>query len=378
MTRKERLLATLQGKPVDRPAVNFYELNGLDENPDDRDPFNIYSHPSWKPLIDLTREKTDRLVMRGARLKDSPPDPIAEITHTAEHYDEQGSLHVTRTIKLPDRVLTSRSRRDRDVNTWWQTEHPLKDPGDLEAYLDLPIPEFGGTIDQGPILEAERKLGDTGMVMIDIADPLCRAAELFSMSEYTIVALTEQKLFRRALDRFAAILLPKVEAAAKALPGRLWRIVGPEYASPPYLPPSLFREYIVHYDTMMVDLIQKHGGYARLHSHGRLHDILDDIVRTGCSGLDPIEPLPQGDVELSYVREKYGKQLVLFGNLEIADIENLPTADFEKKVTQAITQGTAGQGRGFVLMPSACPYGRVLSTQTLRNYEKMIEIIEKY
>lgn len=39
MTRQERLMATLRGDPVDRPPVSFYELNGLDENPDDPDPF---------------------------------------------------------------------------------------------------------------------------------------------------------------------------------------------------------------------------------------------------------------------------------------------------------------------------------------------------
>ena len=32
----------------------------------------------------------------------------------------------------------------------------------------------------------------------------------------------------------------------------------------------------------------------------------------------------RGDVELDYDRRQYGKQFVLFGNLEIADIENMP------------------------------------------------------
>ena len=66
MTRRERLMATLAGLPVDRPAVSFYELNALDQDPGDSAPYNIYSHPSWKALLDLTREKTDRIVMRGA------------------------------------------------------------------------------------------------------------------------------------------------------------------------------------------------------------------------------------------------------------------------------------------------------------------------
>ena len=54
MNRRERLMATLAGSPVDRPPVCFYELNGLDERPEDADSFNIYNHPSWAPLIELT------------------------------------------------------------------------------------------------------------------------------------------------------------------------------------------------------------------------------------------------------------------------------------------------------------------------------------
>ena len=95
-------------------------------------------------------------------------------------------------------------------------------------------------------------------------------------------------------------------------------------------------------------------------------------------GLDPIEPPPQGDVELKYVREKYGKKFVLFGNLEASDLENLETGEFVKKIDRAIREGTSGRGRGFVLMPSSCPYGRVLSPKTLANYEKMAKMITEF
>ena len=104
--------------------------------------------------------------------------------------------------------------------------------------------------------------------------------------------------------------------------------------------------------------------------------ILDAITSMGANGLDPVEPPPQGDVELGYVREKYGKQMVLFGNLEASDVENLPTTQFADKVKRAIAEGTAGSGRGFVLMPSACPHGRRLSALAMKNYEQIIEIVE--
>ena len=370
-------MSTLRGEAVDRPPVCFYELNGLDEELTNDDPFNIYSHPSWAPLIELACEKTDRIVMREVPFKNAPPEASAELTEIEKHYDEKGSLYKTRTVRVGSSVLTKRTRRDRDVNTIWVLEPLLKDVEDVKKWLEIPVPEFGGVPDTSDVLKTEQILGDTGIVMVDTADPLCLAAGLFDMGTFTIIAMTEPKLFHQVLERFAGILQQKIEAIAKAVPGRLWRIYGPEYASPPYLPPRLFREYVVKYDTPLVEAIQRHGGFARIHCHGNLKDILDDIVSTGCMGLDPIEPPPQGDVELLYVREKYGRQLVLFGNIEVSDIVNLNTTDFEKKVVTALREGTAGEGRGFLLMPSAAPYGRVLSPLALKNYEKMIEVVER-
>ncbi len=377
MKRRDRLMATLRGELVDRPPVSFYELNGLDENPDDTDPFNIFSDPSWRPLIELTRERTDRIVMRGVAFQGILPDPLDGIAEVKSCM-KGGSAFTSKTIRIGNHMLTSCTRRDPDVNTVWTVEHLLKDHHDLQLFLQIPAQEAAGNPDLAPVLEAETSLGETGIVMIDTPDPLCLAAALFEMSEYLVVALTEPKLFHQLLDRLALLVLPKTEAVASALPGRLWRIYGPEYASPPYLPPRLFREYVCSYDTRMISTIHRSGGFARIHSHGKLRLILDDIVSMGAAALDPIEPPPQGDVDLSYVRKKYGSQLVLFGNLEISDIENLPTEEFTGKVKRALDEGTAGDGRGFVLMPSSCPCGRKLSARTMRNYERIIELVEGY
>jgi uroporphyrinogen-III decarboxylase len=377
MTRRERLMATLRGQAVDRPAVCFYELNGLDENPSDPDPFNIYTDPSWLALIELTRECTDRIVMRHVHVRDAPPDPLTPLT-THNEYERDGSRYRTTTVKANGRTLTSRVRRDPDVNTDWVEEHLLKDADDLRAYLDLPAPVWGGEPDTEGVRAAERALGDTGIVMIDTGDPLNSAAALFDMATYTIIAMTEPELFTRLLDRFASVLLPYTDAVARALPGRLWRIYGPEYAAPPYLPPSFYDEYVVRHVSRMVASIQKHGGYARIHSHGNLRDVLDKIMSTGCDGLDPIEPPPQGDMSLADVRAMAGEQLVLFGNLEITDIENMETKEFNTRITTALREGTTGSGRGFVLMPSACPYGRSLSPLALANYRAMVDSVHRW
>ncbi|RKX33671.1 MAG: hypothetical protein DRP71_09695 [Verrucomicrobia bacterium] len=377
MNRRERLMATLRGEQVDRPPVSFYELNGMNQDPDDSDPFNIFNHPSWRPLIDLAREKTDRIVLRGVSFARIQPDPIESISE-AKTYMRDGNRFTRRRIQIGTRTLTSLTRRDPGIDTVWTVEPLLKNVDDLKAFLEIPEPDSKGAMATEAVIQAETALGDTGIVMIDTPDPLCLAAGLFDLADYTVIALTEQALFHRLLERFASTLLPKTEAVAKALPGRLWRIFGPEYASSPFLPPYLFREYVCRYVRPMVETIQRFGGFARIHSHGNLKAILDDIAALGADALDPIEPPPQGDVELAYVRERYGRDMVLFGNLESNDIENLPTDRFAEKIKRALEEGTSGTGRGFVLMPSSCPYGRELPALALRNYEKMVELVEAF
>lgn len=376
MNRRERLMATLNGQAVDRPAVCFYEINGFDDT-SDSNPYNIYSHPSWRPLFDLARNKSDVILMRYPSFRNAPHDPVSELMK-CETVEKNDSRFTTITIKAGKRTLTSCRRQDKDVNTSWQIEHLLKDVDDLKAWLDLPEPGPGGIPDTASFLKDEAMVGDAGIVMVDSGDPICSAADLFDMGTYTVIAMTEPKLFHCALERFQRTMQYQTEAVAKALPGRLWRICGPEYACPPYLPPRLFNEYVVGYDTPMVQAIQKHGGFARIHCHGRINDTLEAIASTGCLGLDPIEPPPQGDVQLADVRRRVGNQMTLFGNLEASDLENLETDAWRVKVATALREGTSGFGRGFVLMASACPYGRVLSTKAVRNYEIMIEMAERF
>lgn len=375
MKRRERLMATLRGDPVDKPAVSFYEIGGFLIDPTDPDPFNIYNDPSWQPLIRLAEEHTDLIRMISPTLKSTPANPSSQFfTHNT--YEENGSRLTRTTVRVGGRELTSLTRRDPEVDTVWTIEHLLKNIDDLKAYLQLPDECWSYDIDVSQLQEEDEKIGDRGIVMVDVADPLCYAAGLFSMEEYTITAMMEPELFHRLLQKLSKQVYPVIERVSKLFPKHLWRIVGPEYASEPYLPPRLFKEYVADYDKPMIDAIKKHGGYARIHSHGRLKNILPLIVEMGADGIDPIEPPRQGDVELDYVRREYGQNLVLFGNLEITDIENMPPAEFEKVVAKSISDGTSGEGRGFVLIPSASPYGRNIPERTLTNYETMVRLVE--
>ncbi len=409
MSRRERLMATLCGKPVDRPAVNFYEVGGFQVDPSDPDELNVYNDPSWKSLLQLAEEQTDLIRMRspvksrshevisnkpdgdlpprlatrdgaaGSYREESRPSQTGrdEFFKTTE-YVEKGCHFTSTTLKIGGRTMTALRRRSPEVDTVWTVEHLLKNPEDIKAYLELPDEIFAEDVDVTSLVEEDRELGESGIIMVDTEDPICAAASLFSMEDFTVIALTEQKLFGRLLEKLSVHIQARTQKTAKAFPGHLWRIYGPEYATEPYLPPNLFKEYVVRYTGPMVKSIQKHGGFARIHCHGRIRAVLDYIVEMGAAAIDPIEPPPHGDVELEYVRREYGRELVLFGNLEIADIENSEPGDFEKVVEKALIDGTSGQGKGFVLMPSSAPTGRKITHRMMANYQTMIRLTTRF
>ncbi|MEJ2704508.1 MAG: uroporphyrinogen decarboxylase family protein [Sedimentisphaerales bacterium] len=334
-------MATLRGEPVDRPAVNFYEVGGFRIDPSDPDEFNVYNDPSWQPLLRLAEEHSDVIRMRS---------PIKSRSHevNVSHYKmleyvEDGCRFSRVRLQAGGRTLTSLTRRCPDVDTLWTIEHLLKSVDDLKAYLEVPDEVFAEEVDVTALIEEDQRLAEKGIIMIDT-------------------------------DHIYA----RTEATAKAFPGHLWRIYGPEFATEPYLPPHLFKDYVVRYTGPMVEMIQKHGGFARIHCHGRIRAVLDYIAEMGATAIDPIEPPPQGDVELSEVRRRYGRELVLFGNIEFADIEHAEPAEFEKIVAKALKDGTDGEGKGFVLMPSSAPISRTISSKVMANYETMIHLAANF
>ena len=383
MTRRERLIATLKGETVDRPAVNFYEIGGFLVNPGDPDEYNIYNSPSWQPLLELAENHTDIIRMVS---------PVRAQSHLSwdvssnggiksqfvkeKIWEENTSRYTGQTFKIGKKELTSLTRRDNNLDTVWTIEPLLKTTEDIKLFMELPDEIFEESFDIAHLEEEEKKLGDKGIVMVDTEDPVCAVASLFNLETFTIFAYTEQNLCHALLEKHARYLHKRTETVAKLFPGRLWRIYGPEYVTEPFLPSPFFEEYVVRYTGPMVKEIKRDGGMVRIHSHGRIRNVVDYFIEMGADATDPVEPPPNGDVDLKYMREKYGKQLVLFGNIEISDIENLASDLFRKVVKKAISEGTSGEGRGFVLTPTSAPYGRTITEQTLRNYRIMVEEVE--
>ena len=75
----------------------------------------------------------------------------------------------------------------------------------------------------------------------------------------------------------------------------------------------------------------------------------------GVDSIDPVEPLPQGDIEFGDAKRRAAGRLTLFGNIEFLDMETCAPDQVEAKVRHAIEDGGKAHT---VLCTSAGPHER--------------------
>ena len=364
MTGRERLLSTLRRQPVDRVPISTYELTAFG-------PWAwAAEEPSYQPLLREVTARTEALPLWGPYMPPSPDEEPSEL-----HSWQDGDYTLTReTVHTPKGDLTAVTKHTQNVKTVWTVEHFCKSENDITRYLSRPF--FPMPVDSSEFTPLNHAVGEQGLVLCDTGDAICSVASLFEFGEFMVLAMTQPALIRALCEQAHARIMHVLRATLEAGCGPLFRIFGAEYCTPPYLPPSSFREFVLPYVREMVALIHQYGGYARIHCHGRIGQVLDMIIETGADAIDPLEPPPDGDITLKEVKERVGDQLILFGNMELKYLETETPQEIDARVCEMMD--AAKSGGGFVLMPTAAPINIPLSPRTEANYIAFIEAGYKY
>ncbi len=232
MTSRERLLRTLNRQPVDRVPISTYELNGY--NPDNFE----NKAPSYRRLMDKIRADTDCIYMWGwspwadSGLWDSRTKTLAD-----------GSTASYMRLRTPKGDLTKTSRNIPNLHTTWTLEHLLKTVEDIDRYLSV-IPELF-RIDEEKVRAAkesyavaEERVGDYGVVMSNGGDPSAYVPDLFEFGVFTIMCFQHKDKILELIDALTPPILERYRIDAENGFGALHRLCGPEYYTPPYLPPE--------------------------------------------------------------------------------------------------------------------------------------------
>jgi len=115
--------------------------------------------------------------------------------------------------------------------------------------------------------------------------------------------------------------------------------------------PRDFDDFVYKYDKPLCDLIHEHGGYIWVHSHNKVRSFMDRFIDMGVDVFNPLEPGPNGDIDLSEVVETYKNRIGLEGNIEIQEILLSSKERLAALIEECVKAG-APSGR-FILCPSA-------------------------
>ena len=368
MTSRERILAALACEVSDRVPISTYELVGYNSRAFEN------NEPSYRRLMDAVREKTDCICMWGPRSNSKVFSSSYPVDMELEEERAGDTLIQRHTLHTPEGDLTHTSKIIDNVQTVWETEHWCKNLEDVERVLSVPYEPL--VYDASDYTRVSEEVGDRGIIMDGASDAMWMAAELMEFGAFTMWALSETDHFARVVDVMHERNMENLRRALDANVADLYRICGPEYMTPPYLPPPFFDRFVVPYVKEMVDLIHSRGSLVRLHCHGNIGQVLDQMVETGAVAIDPCEAPPDGDIELADIKRRVGDRLCLCGNLELKLLEQGSTEDVRRAVIDCME--AAKRDGGYIILPTAAPINIPLAKKTEENYLTFIDTALEY
>ena len=361
MTSRERLWAALSGEQPDRvPIWMLYPRERLSYYVD------VYRMPSYAPIISDVRHKTDWLDRRSI-----PGAPYYTAATEIETKVETGDgWTIARSIlHTPLGDLTAEHRQDEENAAGARTEHFCKSIDDLDKVLSIPYKPVAP--DTTAFHKAAEKLGDDGLMMVDIGMPVGVSYGLTHPENFAIWTLTE----RQRLLRFTEIMYERAyefwKKALDAGAGPVFFSVGTEFVAPPMCSPKTFDALITPFDAPIFDMIHSYGGRVIVHHHGNISGILERIADLGADGIQPIEEPPIGDCTFAEAKARIGDRVCLVGTVQYDDFERLTPDGMEALVKRQIRD--AGEGGGMILAPTAGPYAANLTERQQANTLRFIE-----
>jgi len=364
LTRKERMLAALRRKPVDLVPFTTYNLHPYTGSYQE-------GEPSYDELMKLVVAKAGMLCkVNPKRIASKRMESFVE---NKVETPEDRVIHTT-ILHTPQGDLRSIDETPHN-QPHYKTEHFIKTDEDIERYMSLPYEPH--EYDIANMVAFEKELGDRGLIYTSYADPMFVAQSLFGSEEFWMRCLTNLPSVIRLIEHLFEPMLEDTRRHALACKGHdfVFQTDGPEVATPPMLPPRLFKELVTPYQKRLVEAIHNAGFLCMIHCHGKVRLVLEDIIATGADGLEPIEPPPQGDIAIEELMPICEGRLSLMGHIQDQEFYTAPPGTMTEHVEQ-IARAVRGR-TGYVMSPTCTPFQFPASETYLRNYIEWIEAADR-
>lgn len=279
MNGRERILALLEGRPVDRlpfmPITMQFACDQIGAR------YRDYC-TDYRVLVEGQLRTAERFGLDYVNTMSDPAREAADCGASVEYFENQPVALVEEQALLADKTRL--------------------------AHLKIPDPLGGGRMTNGirALALYREKVG--GQLLIEgwVEGPCAEAADLRGINSLMLDFYDDppfvRDLFEFVLEMELRFARAQVAAGAES--------IGIGDAAASLVGPQIYEEFVWPYEKNMVDAIRAMGAKVRLHICGNIRRILDGIGKLGCDIVDVDSMVPMAEA-----RQRTGPGQVLLGNL---------------------------------------------------------------
>ncbi|MEN6402425.1 MAG: uroporphyrinogen decarboxylase family protein [Armatimonadia bacterium] len=336
MTHKDRLLTALnRGVPDQVPVTSELET---------RYAHTIVPTRGWRGICDAHRligssifnvQGIGPAVRRHlgpghAEDRWSEPHPGGGTDNHRQITTPRGTLHAIDTVGY----------MPRDPSVQKHTEYLIKDRADWEVFADY-IKEAARGAE--PFVEesvaAYDYIGDDGLVGGWLTDSVYHCADMRRDQDFILDLMEAPDLMEdilAAVDEYTEALLHSCNQS------RIECLVYDVcWASLSLLSPSLVRRFVIPRAKRTAELLAK-DKYLVFFQTGRIREVVPDLVACGPHGIQHFDVL--GDCDLAEIKQSFGRDICLIGNLSPVILANGTPADARADARRCLNAAKAGGG----------------------------------
>jgi uroporphyrinogen decarboxylase len=291
MNHKERFLATIERRPVDRPAAWLgmpvsAALPGL------------FRHFQVKDIEELKRKLDDDLW----------PVDVPYHSPTANHIACAFDWAKEGQSNYEERTLTT--------------------PGFFEDYVDCADPKRIDDFqwpDPSKYMNSsecraavKRAPGDFAIMGVLWSAHFQDALAAFGMGKALIAMLRNPKFFQAVIDRITEFYLAANEIFFKASEGLLdCVLIGNDFGGQKGLMfnPRLIRKFVLSGTKALIDQAKEYNVKVIHHSCGSIHPLIHDLIEVGADAIHPIQALA-ADMDAATLKRDYGSKVSFCGGVD--------------------------------------------------------------
>ena len=310
MTSRERVLAHLEGRPVDQlplmPITMMFACLQIGAR------YRDYC-TDYRVLVEGQIRTAEKFGFDSVNTMSDPAREAADCGASVEYFDNQPVAIVENQALLADKTKL--------------------------ASLKIPDPLGGGRMHNGiqALALFQERVGKDKLIEGWIEGPIAEAADLRGINTLMMDFFDDPAFVR---DLFAFVIELELRFAREQINAGA-DVIGLGDAAASLVGPQIYEEFVWPYEKKLVDGIHAMGGKVRLHICGNTRRILPGLGKLGCSIVDLDSMAP-----ISEARQQMTPGQVLLGNLNpVAVLRNGDPA----AVTAAIAQCHRDAGAPFIV-----------------------------